>query len=174
MPTHLLSADAREALTLALGFGLGVVWLWAGVAKLRTPLDLDWLATMVPLPRTLLIVVRSTLPAVELGLGALLTLRVAVTAAAYASMALLALFAAVQVTALVRWSLTSAPEERAATVASCGCFGGGKVPVTSTAASADLATFARTVDRAAWHLARSLLLAVVALALVMPCPICRA
>ena len=167
----MLSADVKADIAVVLTVGLGLMWLWAGVAKLRHPLDPARLRTLLPLPTPVLAVGAGALPVVELGLGALLLTRTHVAVTGWASALLLVGFAAVQVAALVRASLAPtgvAPAVDA--VAGCGCFG-------RTTPPADVVAVRSTppdLQRAGMHVARALVLAAVAVAITLPCPYCTA
>ncbi|MDQ0372530.1 MauE/DoxX family redox-associated membrane protein [Cellulomonas humilata] len=165
----MLSADVKADIAVVLTVGLGLMWLWAGVAKLRHPLDPQRLRTLLPLPVPVLAVAAGALPIVELGLGVLLLTRTHVVVTAWFSALLLVTFAGVQVAALVRASLTPTGSSAAVqAVAGCGCFGRAAAPVDTVpvlAAPADL-------TRAGSHVARALVLAAVAVAITLPCPYC--
>lgn len=165
----MLSAATQSAVAGVLTVGLGLMWVWAGIAKLRHPLDPDRLQVLLPLPVPVLAVAAGALPVAELALGGLLLTRTQVTLVGWVSALLLVGFATVQATALVRASLAPTGVSPAAqAVAGCGCFGrAAPAVVVDRSTPPDL-------QRAGLHVARALVLAAVAVAITLPCPYCVA
>lgn len=152
---------ARDITASLLALGLGLMWLWAGTAKIRTPSSADhglnvrirWLAPFLT----------RVLPFIEIMLGAALVTGVRLREAALLSAGLLALFTFVQCAAIVRGSNADAAS------AGCGCFGTAKpsAAVSTTGLRFGFDRVSRAEERAAWLLVRNLTLTCIAWAVAM-------
>jgi hypothetical protein len=113
-----LLSTIREIVAAGLAAGLAVMWLFAGVTKLFSPLSLAYAQRLINGPRWLCIAIVRTLPFVEIALGGVLLTRHWVREAASISLALFVSFTLVLGIAYFRGSLTGL-----STVGDCGCFG---------------------------------------------------
>jgi hypothetical protein len=172
----MLSPDAQAAVAGVLSIVIGLMWLWAGVAKLRRPLPRTAVVALAPWPMPPAVVsgVVVALPFVELAMGVMLLAHTNTRIVAVVSAGLLLVFAAAQIVALVRASLrVESYGHEVAAIAGCGCFG--RQARTAPAAALRRSTPA-DLQTAAWRVARALVLAALSLAIAAPggngCPFC--
>jgi uncharacterized membrane protein YphA (DoxX/SURF4 family) len=108
----------RQAVLGGLAFGLGVMWLWAGAQKLRSPKAFEDACKAKNVPTWVSILTARALPLVEIALGAGLVVRFWVRQAAFISFALLVSFSIVLGFEYFRRSLAGL-----SAAGDCGCFG---------------------------------------------------
>lgn len=147
----MLITTIRQIVAASLAVGLGVMWLLAGVMKLRSPTALADARRVINGPTWLLNVIVRALPFIEIALGAALLTRRWVREAALISAALLVSFTIVLGIAYFRRSLAGL-----APGGDCGCFGRKRRKVIAASrfpgrnqlgAAADYAIAARNVVR---------------------------
>ncbi|MBM6400884.1 MauE/DoxX family redox-associated membrane protein [Phycicoccus sonneratiae] len=160
----MLTGTARAVALDVLVLLAGAVWLWAGLAKLRTPFSRTDVDDLVPGLGRFHPVLRWAVPLLEVAVGAALVLGVATRAAGVVGVILAGTFAALHVGAMLRAGLADAPLR-----AGCGCLGGSRAAVAAPAGgSLDTAT----VGVRGWVLARAAVLAMVTWTAVLPCALC--
>lgn len=177
----MLTGSARALALEVLTLGAGVVWLWAGIAKLVSPFPRGAVEELVPGLGRAHGLLRWLVPLVEVLVGFALLSGIGVRVAGLVGVVLGGGFAVLHVGAMLRASLTDAPLS-----AGCGCFGGGSA-VPSPAALPGVAGAGAAVGPSAvgppavdpsvvaargWSLARAAALAMVTSAAVLTCPLC--
>jgi uncharacterized membrane protein YphA (DoxX/SURF4 family) len=144
---------------------LGIMWLIAAAAKLRSPLDYHEVQRYFRRPEWLVRTGLRVLPWFELLLGLLLISNRGQRAAAAVSAVLLGSFTVLLSTDYFRRALASAPPRP-----DCGCFGRRRVPGktewTASLRAADTLEMG-TVARSASDIARTVALTMLALILVL-------
>lgn len=149
--SHML-ASVREIVLILLVFGIGLMWLWAGIGKFYTQFWIKNSRFALSADKGVGVLHNFLLPAIEVLLGLALLLRYRVLEAALISVILLFVFTAVQFYSLVRRSITNTNS------LGCGCFGGSnkfwRIP------SSHLGEERRelTEKNAAWNFVRNLIL----------------
>lgn len=108
----------RQLVAVGLAFGLGVMWLWAGAAKLRSPVPLANARRLIGGPPWLSLVIARTLPIVEIALGIAMLTRQWVREAAFFSFVLLISITLVLGIDYFRNALAGLDP-----AVNCGCFG---------------------------------------------------
>jgi hypothetical protein len=112
----------RQFVATSMAIGLGGMWMFAGVNKLRSPLWLVEARRSIGGPAWMSTAVARALPLAEIALGIPLLLHQWVREAALVSFALLVSFTGVLGVALFRAVIVGGANGAAA-VADCGCFG---------------------------------------------------
>ncbi len=167
----MLTGAARAVLLELMVLGAGAVWLWAGLAKLRTPFSRSDVDDLVPGLGRLHRPLRWGVPLLEVAVGVALLTGTSVRLAGVVGVALASTFAVLHVGAMLRAGLADAP-----LAAGCGCFGGSRTApsaaVVAAPAGASLDTAA--VEVRGWVLARTAVLAMVTWTAVLPCALCLA
>lgn len=165
MRPDVLSGTVRADLLDGLVLLAAVVWLWAGVAKLRwglAPADID---ALVPGWGRFQPLLRWAVPAAEIAVGLALLTGIGAGAAGLTGALLAATFALLHLTALVRAALADAPLG-----AGCGCFGRSRLAVAPVGTSTTLD--ATVITSRSWSVGQATVLAMLTWLATLPCMVC--
>jgi uncharacterized membrane protein YphA (DoxX/SURF4 family) len=116
---NVLLTAVRQIASAGLAIGLGGMWLWAGISKLRSPASLANMRRLIGGPSWLSLVIARAVPIIEIALGIAMLMRQWVREAAFISFVLLISFTIVLGIEYFRRSLAGLDPGT-----DCGCFGG--------------------------------------------------
>lgn len=166
MRPNMLNCDDRAFVLGGFATVAGVIWLYAGVAKLRWSLtSADLAALAQPLAR-LHPMLRWAVPGIEVVIGLALVSGIHAHAAGIAGTLLAATFALLHIVAMVRAGLSDSPLPLG-----CGCFGravADTLPSTPAATTLDIAA----IRARGWHWATAAILSIITWPATLPRGLC--
>lgn len=168
----MLNSDDRALVLGGFAVAAGIVWLYAGVVKIRWSITKADLAALAPPLARLHPVLRWAVPGVEITIGLALVSGMHTRAAGIAGTLLAATFAVLHVAAMLRAGLTDAPLPRG-----CGCFGRANLDTVPSPPTAPNPPVASNLDVAeirsrGWQWTKAALLTIVTWTATLPCGLC--